>query len=208
MVNFLLPEEIEKHGRDRLPDSVEEVFDPITGERAAELSLTAQDAITSGNFDKLPVKINPKIHAILMDEAKEHYARLLRRVADPAQRPIAFHCSHGVHRTGTASAILLSALGVPWETVRKDYLLTNEVRKEETEVTLEKLRDNVAQQRGIDPSEVDTTNLEAFFILEGHYIDGSLRAAKQEYGSMDAYIRDGLGISDQEIQALRDSLLE
>jgi len=74
-----------------------------------------------------------------------------------------------VHRTGTASAILLSALGVPWETVREDYLLTNEVRHEETVATLEKLRNNVAQERGIDPSEVDTTNLEAFFILEGHY---------------------------------------
>lgn len=208
MVNFLLPEEIEKHGKDRLPEGVEAVLDPITGEKSAELSMTAQDAITSGDFDKLPAEINLEIHAILMDEAKEQYARLLRRAADPANHPIAFHCSHGVHRTGTASAILLSALGVPWDTIREDYVLTNEVRKEENEETFAKLRAKVASDRGVDPESIDMTNLKAFYILEGAYIDGALEAATKEYGSMDDYIREGLGLTEEEIAALKDSLLE
>lgn len=48
---------------------------------------------------------------------------------------------------GTATAILLSALGVPRETIRDEYLLTNEYRGGE---------------------------IEAFYILEGSYIDGTL----------------------------------
>jgi protein tyrosine/serine phosphatase len=52
------------------------------------------------------------------------------------------------------------------------------------------------------------TNVEAFYHLEGHYIDGTLEKAIEEYGSMDGYIRDGLGLSDDEVERLRDQLLE
>lgn len=208
VVNFLLQEEIEQHGTDRVPAGVELIHDPITGKRSAELSMIAQNAISSGDFDRLPAEINFEIHAILMGEAKQQYARLLRILADPKKRPLAFHCSHGVHRTGTATAILLSALGVPWETVREDYLLTNDVRKEVTEQTLSKLRDKVAAAGNVDPAAVDMSNVEAFCILEAAYIDGALKAAEEQFGSMDAYIRDGLGISDAEISALRSALLE
>ena len=208
VVNFLLPDEIEKGGADRLPDGTEQILDPITGERSAELSRTAHRAISTGNFSELPAEINLEIHAILMDEAKEQYARLLRTLADPDQRPVAFHCSGGIHRTGTATAVLLSALGVPWETIREDYLLTNVVEKEETEEALAKLREKAAAANNIDPSEVDMTNVEAFYILEAAYIDGALEAAKEQYGSMDGYIREGLGLSEADVTALRSSLLE
>ncbi len=42
------------------------------------------------------------------------------------QVPLAFNCSAGKDRTGVAAALLLTALGVPRETVVQDYLLTNE----------------------------------------------------------------------------------
>jgi protein-tyrosine phosphatase len=126
---------------------------------------------------------------------------------DPANRPLAYHCSHGVHRTGTATAILLSALGVPWETVREDYILSNTYRAEEIEAQLARIRQMVASARGVEPGEVDMTNVEAFYILDGSYIDGTLERAIEEYGSMEGYIRDGLGITDEEIQVLRSELL-
>ena len=56
--------------------------------------------------------------------------------------------------------------------------------------------------------DVDMTNVEAFYILEAAYIDGALRAAEEHFGSMDAYIREGLGISEEEVSALRTELLE
>lgn len=117
--------------------------------------MTAQNAIRSGNFDALPAELNLEIHAILMDEAKTQYARLLRTLADPEKRPVAFHCSHGGHRTGTATAIVLSALDVPWETVREDYLLTNQLRKHVTEQTLERIRTKVAAERNMKPEDVE-----------------------------------------------------
>ena len=208
VVSFLLPEEIERHGPDRLPSGVREVSLPIRGERAAELSLAVQDSIRTGRFENLPPDLNPEFHRLLLEDGKAEYAALLRKAMDPANRPLVFHCSHGVHRTGTASAILLSALGVPWETVRADYLLSNIYRAEENQAQLERIRATVARDRGVPPGEVDMTNVEAFYILQDFYIDGTLERAVQAYGSMEGYIRDGLGITDREVARLRAELLQ
>jgi protein-tyrosine phosphatase len=208
VVTFLVPKEIEKYGEDRMPAGAEEVRLPIRGENAERLSLQAGTAIRTGDFDALPPDLNPEFHRLLMDDGREEYAELLRMAADPARRPLVFHCSHGVHRTGTATAILLSALGVPWETVREDYLLSNVYRAEEIDHELERIRNAVAENRGVDPSGVDMTNVEAFYRLEGHYIDGALERAIEEHGSMDSFIREGLGITDEEIARLRTELIE
>jgi protein-tyrosine phosphatase len=133
---------------------------------------------------------------------------MIRAVIDPANRPFVFHCSHGVHRTGTATAILLSALGVPWETVREDYLLSNTFRAEENEKRIEQLTSEAAKTLGIPPEDVDTTNIVAFYILQGEYIDGTLEAIEKEYGSMDNYLKKGLGLSQEELGVLREQLLE
>ena len=65
-----------------------------------------------------------------------------------------------------------------------------------------------AEIRGIDPEQVDMTNMEAFLIQGGSYIDGSRLEMIDECGSVDNYISQGLGLSDEEIQGLRDELLE
>ena len=208
VVSFLVPEEIEKYGADRLPEAVAEVRTPITGELAEQLALQAAESIRTGDFSALPADLNPEFHRLLLEDGREEYAALLRRLIDPANRPLAFHCSHGVHRTGTATAILLSALCVPWEIVREDYLLSNEYRREEIEAELARIREKVASDRGIPLEEVDMTNVEAFYLLEGHYIDGTLEKAVEEYGSLDGYITEGLGITADELARLRAELLE
>jgi len=167
-----------------------------------------RNARRTGDFSEVPADINPDIHRRLMVEGREYYASLLREIADPANRPLVFHCSHGVHRTGTGAAILLAALGVPWETIRADYLLSNTTRAAEIEHRLAQLRDLHAESTGVAPEEVDTTNMDAFYILQAAYIDAALEQAVEDYGSMEAFIRDGLGISDEEVEALRNQLLE
>ena len=119
-----------------------------------------------------------------------------------------FHCSHGIHRTGTAAAILLSALGVPWEAVREDYLLSNVYRRDEIERRVGELRQLNASNNDMPVEQVDSTNIEAFYILQGSYIDAALQRAIADYGSMDAYIRDGPGISNAELLQLQQQLLE
>jgi len=208
VVSFLTEKEITTRGPDRLPEGVTEVALPMEAGNLGDLTAVVNEARRTGDFSEVPADINPDIHRRLMVEAREYYAALLREIADPANRPLVFHCSHGVHRTGTAAAILLSALGVPWETVRADYLLSNAYRQEEMEHRLSQLRELHAESTGVAPEEVDTTNMDAFYILQGAYIDAALEQAVEDYGSMEAYIRDGLGLSNAEVEELRRQLLE
>lgn len=207
VVNFLTETEIKARGEDRLPDGVETVSLPIAG-GDDNLAVAILEARQKADFSQVPVEINADIHRLAIRDARKEYRTLLRAIADPANQPIVFHCSHGVHRTGTAAAILLSALGVPWETVRRDYLLSNDCRKKEIERRLAELRNQAAKNRGVSPEDIDMTNADAFYILQGDYIDASLDEAVKRYGSMENYIRDGLGISDHEVQRLRSALLE
>lgn len=209
VVNFLSPNEIAHDGADRVPEGVEEISIPIDPKTGLEGILEDLiDARKTGDFSKIPVDVNPEIHRVLVGEAREQYAELFRIISDPEKRPIVFHCSHGVHRTGTAAAVLLSALGVPWDEVRDDYLLSNECRKEQNEKRIDQLCGLAGKNAGIPPEEVDTRNIEAFYILDGSYIDASKETIGEDYGSMDNYLTEGLGLSGEEIEALRSSLLE
>lgn len=205
--NFLLEEEIAQRGQDRLPSSTQLVENPIKTS-ADDLVLAVLEARKTGDFSVVPPDLNKEVHRVLAREGREEYAAMMRALSDPENRPFAFHCSHGVHRTGTATAILLSALGVPWETVREDYLLSNTYREEENDKRIEQLTAEAAKTLGVPPGEVDTTNMVAFYILQGDYIDGTLEVILQEYGSMENYLQQGLGLSSEELDVLRQQLLE
>ena len=205
VVNFLTELETKSRGRDRLPNGTREIQQPI--ETDDGLAAAANKARSTADFSGLPISINPEIHRLLVDEAREQYATLLKEIAT-TDEPLVFHCSHGVHRTGTATAILLWGLGVPWETVHDDYLLSNEYRKDEVQKRLKQLRELAAKQQNVSQDEVDMTNIEAFYVLRGHYIDATRDEIKKKYGSIEEYLTKGLGLSKDDIQGLRDRMLE
>lgn len=205
VVSFLIPKEIEARGADRVPEGTKEVALPI--EAGGGLVGEVSKARNTGDFSKVPADLNPKFHELLAEEAREQYAALIREIIEADGKPLVYHCSHGIHRTGTATAIILSAVGVPWETVREDYLLSNEMRADEIEHRTEQLRQLAAKTFDVQPAEVDMTNVNAFYILEPHYIDGTLNYITAEYGDWDRYLRDGLGLSELELASLRETLL-
>ena len=205
VVNFLTEDETKERGEDRLPQGAREVRQPI--ETEGRLVVAVNEARRTADFSKLPPSVNPEIHRMLVNEAKPQYAALLREIAN-GEEPLVFHCSHGVHRTGTATAILLWGLGVPWKAVREEYLLSNQFRKKEVEKRLANLRDLAAENRQIAPEDVDMTNIRAFYLLEGKYIDAARDEILSKHGSIGRYLTEGLGLRKGEIQRLRQRLLE
>ena len=61
-----------------------------------------------------------------------------------------------------------------WYVNGEDYLLSNDYRREEIDEELRRIRQVTAERSGVPPAEVDMTNVEAFFVLDGIYIDGTL----------------------------------
>ena len=106
--------------------------------------------------------------------------------------PLVIHCTAGKDRTGFACALILHTLGVNDEVIAEDYLLTNRFYRRDPSVSSD-LSEDVRQVLGT----VQASFLAAAF----ETIDGG-------YGSLDNYLRDGLGIGPVERDALRERYLE
>ena len=205
VINFLTEEERAKRGDDRLPEGVQSVYLSIDGTNNEIANLLV--ARQNGDFSKIPADFNYKIHAMLTEDGKEEYAQLFHLLANADNYPIVFHCSHGVHRTGTAAALILSILGVPWETVREEYLLSNEYRKEEVDKRMADLFSLADENPEINDKEENQKNITAFYILKGEYVDGTKLAIEENYGSFEQYL-NSIGVSVYEIEKIKNNILK
>ncbi|MBQ9002588.1 MAG: tyrosine-protein phosphatase [Eggerthellaceae bacterium] len=112
--------------------------------------------------------------------------------------PVYIHCSGGKDRAGILSLLVLTVLGVSREDILEDYLLTNIDRDRNFEKTFQrfmKFSGNELKARELVHSHrARPENLEAFY----EEID-------DRYGSMSAFIRNQLGISDAERANMRST---
>ncbi len=72
----------------------------------------------------------------LADRYKPFFDKLLSL---PNNEALLFHCTAGKDRTGIGAALLLYALGVPYQTIKEDYLASNVYRKESNAKMIEQL---------------------------------------------------------------------
>jgi protein-tyrosine phosphatase len=118
------------------------------------------------------------------------YRAIFARLA--AGERVVLHCTAGKDRAGTAAAMLLTALGVPRETVFEDYLLTNAYW------------DYSGRARpGMSPESVA-----AIFTARREYLESAFNAVETRCGSVEAYLADHLGLDVGAQEALRAACLE
>lgn len=135
--------------------------------------------------------------------------RLLFARLKANEGPLVYNCSAGQDRTGIATALILSALGVPRETIVADYLLSTQYRRPAFETTAfdpAAFPNNAAAQmfsqyRGHKPTPLKEADGTAFLTFALNEIDA-------RYGSVDAYLDKRLGVSAVDVAALRATYLE
>src|SRR5881227_1998486 len=106
--------------------------------------------------------------------------------------PLVIHCTAGKDRTGFACALILHALGVPDEIIHDDYLLTNRFSRRGASASND-FPDEVGRVLG---------SVEASFLAAG------FEAISADYGSLEGYFKDGLGIGASERARLQSWYLE
>jgi protein-tyrosine phosphatase len=130
-------------------------------------------------------------------EARASYAELLTDLAT-GPLPQLFHCTAGKDRTGWAAALLLEIAGVDRATILDDYLLTNTF----SSATRAKYLALIGEHLGADKVAV----YEPTMVVEESYLQTAYDAVDELYGSVDGYLRDGLGLDASLVQKLRDRL--
>ena len=106
--------------------------------------------------------------------------------------PLVIHCTAGKDRTGFACALILHTLGVPDEVISEDYLLTNRFYRRDPNSGSD-LPDHVTQVLGsVQPA----------------FLGAAFEAIDADYGSLETYLRDGIGLGAAERTALAARYLQ
>jgi protein-tyrosine phosphatase len=129
---------------------------------------------------------------------------VIRRLAE-GDEPALIHCSAGKDRTGVTVAVLMTLLQIPRDQVYREYLRSNEAVDQQIQ------RAKVREQNGATSFRLTGLSPDAQKTLSGadaSYLDAAFGAIDKQYGSFDAYAKNGLKITPEQIHSLRARLLE
>jgi len=139
--------------------------------------------------------------------------RILFRILAKGATPVEYNCSAGQDRTGFATAMILSALGVPRDVIYRDYLLSTQYRQPRYEMP------------HIDPARYPDNRVAQFFAhfqdnpayatpqplkeADGTpFLKGAFDAIDAKWGSVDNYLMKAVGLSDQDLARIRAAYLQ
>jgi protein-tyrosine phosphatase len=182
---------------DRLPadPAIEEVEIYIL-DRSVEEMPAIEQKIKSGKVDGIDsIQLYIETYTQYATQFTPDFQQFIHEILEMNGQPVLFHCAAGKDRTGFAAAILMRLLGVPMETIRFDYLLSNQL-------FLKRLRPNLwllALKKGRKVARV----LEEYIEAKPEYLAIAFETIERSYGSFDEYAHKGLNLTKEQIEHLR-----
>lgn len=137
-------------------------------------------------------------HFVTDQHVRGQYRKFFDLVLDnhEADESLLFHCTAGKDRTGFAAILLLDCLGVDSETIVEDYMATNRYLKKVVQEMYKK-----AELAGV-PAEA-LHGIEDMMSAKEIYLQTSYEQIKENYGTVEQFIHEGIGISTNEIKDLQ-----
>jgi protein-tyrosine phosphatase len=192
--------------KEEAPDVLPQSLKPYYKEHPVDVEGTAvrdlMRAIIKGETEGLDLKNllvtgNDAFVSSMLAPFRAHVHSLLNE----NNLPSVAHCTGGKDRAGFAAAVTLLALGVSREDIMHDYLLTNDYTRDEIKKREWMIRFGSLFQT--DPAEV-----RPLLGVEKRYLQAAFDAIDRIYGSDEAFLREGLQLSEQQIDQLRTRFLE
>lgn len=146
--------------------------------------------------------------ALTGELTREHaadYTIMFEHLLDIDDGGFVVHCSAGKDRTGVACMLILHALGVPRDAIVQDYLLTNTTIDYEGYV-LRRMMPRLAERHGQSWQPVKE-DIMALAGVHPTYIEAAYDGIEAEHDGIDHYLRDALGLTDRDLQHLRERYL-
>lgn len=150
-----------------------------------------------------PAKVLDAVHATMraiVRDAGTRYARMFDVLRAGRDGAVLLNCSAGKERTGIGSALFLTALGVPRETVLHDFLLSRTYFPALSEVA------RVREKYGVQEESDEIATALVMPLLETHasYLEAAFGAIEDAYPSMDDFLARVCGIGPAERRELRE----
>ncbi|MEV0640685.1 tyrosine-protein phosphatase [Streptomyces sp. NPDC050619] len=135
---------------------------------------------------------------IIKERTAEH-SQVLHSIAEDSV-PVLMHCAAGKDRAGLSIAVTLLALGVEREAILADYLKSNAKHRRY------KVRRTSSSASAYSPEVMEL--LSPLFGARAEYLTAAFETIEDKWGSVEAYLEQGLGITPEIRERLRERLLD
>ncbi|EHN58260.1 tyrosine-protein phosphatase [Oenococcus kitaharae] len=187
---------------DAYSDSIEEIELPLLNEDTTNSTADANDFRHEPHeFGFAYERMMATYRNMVVDEFSQQTLQVFfRYLLDGSQGALLFHCTKGKDRTGLASALFLSAVGVDKETVFRDYALSDQFNQPENEAHLTKMI-----QQGASDADID--NAKHFIMTDPDYLANAFAAMSEVAGSPQAYLTQIIGLDQDSLAELKQRYL-
>lgn len=153
-------------------------------------------------FDKKAKVVAREMYPTLafFPDCQKQYAEFFRQILATPEGCIIYHCTQGKDRTGFASALLLAALGADRATIEADFDATNLVYAAD-------VRKYSRRVRFWGGKEEEIAVVKACLGANTENFIKTLDRIEKEYGCLLDYLKGPIGLSEQDIQTLRERYL-
>ena len=202
------------HKPDKLLDGMQLVRIPILDETMHSDAFNKDQVLPATDVDFMEFLfgiVRHPIASLLKDKlynsfaesefAFGQYAKFFETVLAQEGAPILWHCTSGKDRCGFCSALLLAALGVNDDDILDDYEESQNSYRKQLEAMTAKGRAS-----GMTDEQLDI--LHFLVSVKREYLEIPLTKLNEEYGSLLNFITQKIGVSQKQIDTLREYYLE
>lgn len=127
------------------------------------------------------------------------FGKFFEKLTDPDNFPMLYHCTAGKDRAGIATAILLSLLGVPDETIIADYSLTN--------LMFDRLYQEFVEDNRVEKLGIPNSDIKIMLAANPEWIKDTLDLLNAKFGGAAGYLLAAADVSQDTIDSIRMNLL-
>ncbi|SUD75365.1 protein tyrosine phosphatase [Pseudomonas putida] len=177
---------------DTLPDGASYTNIDIIGSTTSGSNITN---ISFSSAEQARAMMQETNRAFVNDASMRGQFAVLFNELAAADGAALFHCTAGKDRTGWTAAVLLSIAGVDEATIMSNYLATNDYTAARVAATLAAMPASMAEIYA------------PLLGVEASYLQAGLDEISADYGNMENYLKQGLGLSQETIYVLRGKMV-
>lgn len=196
----------------QLPDGLEPTSIVISPGSSIDLfTAIMADGIDEATIDAFMEDINRD----LVVNHQASYRQMFDELLEHGNSGSIIHCSAGKDRTGFGGLLVLGALGVDRETIMEDYLLTNRYVNIDREIarwtknygSSEELAETGQENAGSGRGAFNRDALAVILKVKASYLQAAIDTIDDQFGGLDSYLREQIGLRAEELTALENYYL-